>query len=209
MKSNSAINLTQPFFQKQLFLLILVIFTSSISNAQDNYHSLYAENMKINNTGMYVLGVWAVSNMVTGAYGWAKYKGENKYFHQMNMFWNVVNLSIASYALISNHQTDYTLLGPDEILKKQINTEKLFLINTGLDVLYVGTGFLLKHLSDKSKRKDLMRGYGNSVILQGSFLFVFDAIMYSILKTNRLQYIESLGLSISENGLGLHLSIGF
>ena len=147
---------------------------------------------------MYVLGSWAIANIAIGAAGWARGSGENKYFHQMNLFWNTVNLSIAGIALISNFRTDITALTPDEMMNNHVRTERLYLINAGLDVLYIGTGVLLRSLSHKSaKRGDLMNGYGSSLILQGGFLLVFDAVMWGIQHAHRLQFLQSNNIDLS------------
>lgn len=50
---------------------------------------------------------------------------------------------------------------------------KIFLINAGLDVLYVAAGAALMGFG----KTDFVRGSGAGVILQGSFLFVFDSAM--------------------------------
>jgi len=50
---------------------------------------------------------------------------------------------------------------------------KIFLINAGLDVLYIATGAALMGLG----KSDFVRGSGAGVMLQGSFLFVFDGAM--------------------------------
>jgi hypothetical protein len=42
----------------------------------------------------------------------------------------------------------------------------------------------------------LLLGYGNSIILQGAFLFVFDAVMWGIQRNNRLGFTENLQLSV-------------
>ena len=126
----------------------------------------------------------------------------------MNIFWNTINLSIAGFALYNYLQTNAAGLSPDEILQTHRKTENLYLINAGLDVLYVGTGFYLKHLSAKKpKKEDLLLGYGNSIILQGVFLFVFDAVMWGIQRNNRLDFTENLQLSFAgDSGI---LQLGF
>ena len=181
---------------KRLFLCVLLITLSTFfATAQTDYQSFFEKSMKTNNTGMYVLGSWAIANMATGAYGWAKTTGQTKYFHQMNLFWNTVILSIAGFALYSNLNTDIASLTQQQMLQKHTKTENLYLINAGLDVLYVGAGFLMKHYAGKKpKRHDLLKGYGNSVILQGSFLFVFDLILYGIQRNHRIDFIDNLSL---------------
>ena len=165
---------------------------------QSDYHDFYDKSAAINKTGMYVLGGWAIANIATGAIGWSNTSGSTMRFHQMNLFWNTVNLSIAGFALYNYLQTNAAGLSPDEILQTHRKTENLYLINAGLDVLYVGTGFYLKHLSTKKTQKeDLLLGYGNSIILQGAFLFVFDAVMWVIQRNIRLGFTENLQLSVA------------
>lgn len=144
---------------------------------------------------MIVLGSWALVNMAGGAYGWSRYDGQQKYFHQMNLFWNTVNLTIAGIALYNNYQADCSLMDPDAIMSQHIKTERLLIINSALDLGYIGTGLLLRHLSGQSEnRGDLLKGYGNSLLLQGSFLLVFDVFMNQLLRNQRMEFINSLSL---------------
>ncbi|MDZ7633582.1 MAG: hypothetical protein U5L72_03705 [Bacteroidales bacterium] len=115
--------------------------------AQGDYQSFYTGSLRINNTGMYILGSWAMANIAAGAYGWATATGEMKYFGQMNLFWNVVNLSIAGFALYGNYSTDFSIMGGQELLARHLKTENILLINSALDVGYIGAGFLMRHLS--------------------------------------------------------------
>jgi hypothetical protein len=183
---------------KPWILTMLAILISSFLFGQADYQSFYQQSLKTNNTGMYILGSWAIVNMASGAVGWARGSGENKYFHQMNLLWNTVNISIAGIALISNFRTDITALTPDEMMNNHIKSERLYLINAGLDVLYIGTGFLLRGLSHKSsKRQDLMNGYGSSLILQGGFLLLFDAAMWGIQHAHQLNFLQHNNIDIS------------
>ena len=200
---------------KRGFILVLIlVISASFAEAQNNYPSFYEKSMSINNTGMFVLGSWAIANIAIGAYGWANKSGQSKYFHQMNLFWNTVNLSIAGFALYSNFSGDISSMTASEMMSEHSKVERLYLINAGLDVLYVGTGFLLKHLAENnSKRHDLLKGYGNSVILQGSFLFVFDLIMYGIQHIRKMSFTENLSLftspDMSSIQLGLSVPLSF
>ena len=189
-------------------LALFIILVSVPVIAQDSYSSFYSESLKINNAGMVVLGSWAILNLSTGAYGWSRYTGPNQYFHQMNLFWNVVNLSIAGFALYGNIRTNYNMWEQGVFLEKQLKTQNLFLINAGLDIAYVGGGFLLRHLSGRySKNSDRLKGYGNSVILQGAFLFVFDLVMYGLQRSHRGQFLDHLSLFPVNDGWGLALYV--
>lgn len=193
---------------KTVIIVVFILFFAPDIAAQETYHSFYEKSVSINNTGMYVLGTWAIANIAAGAYGWANYSGQSKYFHQMNLFWNTVNLSIAGFALYNNFSADVSSMTATEMMNEHSSVERLYLINAGLDVLYVGTGFLLKHFAENNaKRHDLLKGYGNSVILQGSFLFVFDLMMYGIQHTRKMDFTENLSLFISPEMNAIQLGL--
>ena len=196
-------------FRKILLSAALALICLSVI-AQSDTLLFYKGSIKTNNTGMYVLASWAVLNLATGAYGWKNGSGGNKYFHQMNLFWNTVNMSIATYALANNYLTDYHLLTGEQLYQKHLTFEKLYLINAGLDVVYMGVGLGLRTISFKNeKRKDMLYGYGNSIILQGGFLFAFDAVMYLIQHHARMEFLRemNLGLNLGMNTFGIYLNL--
>ncbi|MBN2611128.1 MAG: hypothetical protein JXB00_06190 [Bacteroidales bacterium] len=200
--------LKQSLSLKLFAILVLIIPLSLNADAQEGYGEFRLESTRTNKTGMIVLGSWALANMATGAYGWSKNSGDNKYFHQMNFFWNTVNLSIASVALYNLYTTDFISMGQDEFLTRQLKLEKTLLINSFLDVGYIGTGFLLKHFSEKSSgRKDLLKGYGNSLLLQGGFLLVFDVVLYGIFRAERMDFLQSAGITAIEDGIILNIAL--
>jgi len=191
-------------------LVIFMLLLSIPAISQNDYSNFYSESLKINNTGMVVLGSWAILNISTGAYGWSRYTGQSKYFHQMNLFWNVVNLSIAGIALYGNAHTDYSTWEQGMFLEKHLKTQNLFLINAGLDIGYMGGGLLLRHFSGRRpNNSDRLKGYGNSVILQGAFLFVFDLVMYGLQRSHRGQFLDQLSLLPMNDGWGLALRVTF
>ena len=180
-----------------ILTLLFAIVAFSLAFAQESETiDFYRKSNQINSTGMYVLGGWAVANIAFGAIGWSNSTGSSKYFHQMNLFWNTVNLGIAGFVLYNNFNTDISMLSPDEMMARHVKTENLYLINAGLDVVYIGTGFLLKHLSNTNLNKqDLLKGYGNSVILQGGFLMIFDLIMWRVQRNQRLDFLNGAEFS--------------
>ncbi|MGF1586429.1 MAG: hypothetical protein ACFCUM_13980 [Bacteroidales bacterium] len=208
MKASIIIRLSdRPYLLFFLVLLILILSQGNIYG-QDGYETFYQQSLKIQNTGMYVLGGWAVANIAAGGYGWAQHSGERARFDQMNLFWNVVNLSIAGFALYSNYNTDVSLMDSDEILNDHIRIENILLINALLDVGYIGIGLLMRHYSTKyPERKDLLRGYGSSIILQGSFLFVFDLVLYGFMRADRLEFLNNFQLSVSPEMTGIRFFI--
>ena len=143
------------FYGNRLFqftiigMVLLLLAYPVMGQGQSAYLEYYGKSLEMNNIGMGILGGWALANISIGAYGWSQQTGQSSYFHQMNLFWNTVNLSIAGFALYNNLTSDYALLPGEELLEMQEKTQRLFLINTGLDVAYVATGFFLKYLAPK------------------------------------------------------------
>jgi hypothetical protein len=193
---------------KLLFLTFILLLICGYVVAQEDYTLFYNQSIMTSNTGMSVLGGWAIGNIALGAYGWIQGTGQQKYFNQMNLFWNTVNLTIAGVALYNNYHTDISLLNAEQIMSKHLQTEKILLINSALDAGYIGTGFLLRYLSGKSEqRSDLLKGYGNSLLLQGGFLLVFDVCLYGIMRNQRLDFLDNLNLSISTDLTGFQVLI--
>ncbi len=191
-------------------IALLLLLIPAHVHGQADYAAYYGQSLRINNIGMGVLGSWALANMAVGAYGWSQQSGQRSYFHQMNVFWNAVNLGIAGFALYSNLTADYTLLSGEELLEKQFKTQRLYLINAAVDVGYVSTGFLLKYLATKYPKNELrLRGYGNSVILQGSFLFVFDLVLFGLQRNYRTDFLQHLTFSPMQDAWGLALTFQF
>lgn len=196
--------------KKRLLLFILVQFLFyGWLHAQTNLVDLEEINEKrlsINSSGMLVLGGWAVSNLFIGGIGMTQTSGTTKYFHQMNAAWNTVNLAIAGFGYygLRNQSTG---IGLSETITEFHNFEKILLFNAGLDVGYMAIGAFLW---ERGLRKDSTRlvGYGQSMILQGGFLFVFDAVLYFLSRSESSRLIDSLNY-IQVNGTALSLNIPF
>jgi hypothetical protein len=194
----------------KIALIITLMLAAGITFGQD-VNDFYSISQQTNKTGMYVLGTWALTNIATGVYGWNRYDGSQKYFNQMNLMWNVVNLGIAGYALYSFSQSDPFTMTASEMLRDHVRKENLFLINAGLDVLYMGGGFYMRHLASQGhKRAEMLKGFGTSVILQGGFLMVFDLVMYIIQRQHRLSYdpgIFSVNFGLTPDGIGMVIGL--
>ena len=185
-------------------LLLSLLFIPFVLMAQD-YEGFYQKSVNINQTGMYVLGGWALANIASGAYGWKSYDGQSKYFHQMNVMWNAVNLGIAGFGVYSALNANPSLMSSLEMLAEHKKTENIYLINAGIDVLYVAGGYYLTRLAlSKPQKHDLYRGYGKSVMLQGAFLFVFDLIMYGIQSQHHSKFLDAIAyVNVSSHSLCL------
>ena len=188
---------------KKIVLLFCITLFAVQVDAQADYNGFYLKSQKNANTGMYVLGSWALLNMASGAYGMSTQSGSTKYFNQMNLMWNTVNLGIAGYALVSSHLNDPGLLSPEQMMDKHLLTEKILLINAGLDVLYIASGALMIKRSNVTKRPELFKGYGQSLVLQGGFLLVFDVILYTIQHNHSTLFLQNIQLSLGPQSLQL------
>ncbi|WP_338767795.1 hypothetical protein WAF17_06505 [Bernardetia sp. ABR2-2B] len=195
------------FTKKIIFLslFLFVLFTNS-SFAQENRIDLpqiNKERLSLQKNSMYVLGGWSVANF---AYSGATLatgvsNGEDKYFHQFNIYWNTVNFALAGSSLLFGKKN--TDLNYSQTLKAYHSTESLFLLNTGIDVGYMAAGLYLRERAKTEttiKNTNRFLGYGKSLILQGGFLFAFDLTAYALNKrqSNTLYEIP-VSLSLAPN----------
>ena len=164
--------------KKHLLFFGFVILAFGL-NAQDMSEAWQAEQ-SFRKSGMFVLGSWATANIVTGLIGRSQTEGSRSRFHEMNAIWNSVNLGIAVFGYISAQKLDPSG-SAFELYKSQQQLDRILLINAGLDVAYMVSGLWMRERSKNiSGNSDLWLGYGNSIILQGAFLFVFDLAMFGL-----------------------------
>ena len=163
-----------------LFLLLLLSFSATIFSQNLTLLSFNQERINLNQKGMVVLGSWAGANLITNGILLSNSSGSDKYFYQMNVYWNVVNGALAGLGLLGTKKNQGNL-SAFQNLEEQSSTEKTFLINTGLDAAYVMTGvYLLEKSKNSVDNQNMLKGYGQSVILQGGVLLLFDGIMYGV-----------------------------
>ena len=213
---------------KKTFTIFLIVFCTS-AFAQDSLK--YFNKLRINTTssGMEVLGSWGIINLGTGAiWGWnsknvttyanlggtqvSTSKGisrEGQYFFQMNTIWGAVDFGTAliGYAGIQKYRKK--ILSAAETLEQQKKLEKIFLINGALDIAYLGTGTYLKLVGD-SRHSPIMRGYGESILMQGGFLLIFDGLMYHAEKSNGTKlrnFLEKHPISFDGHRVGTVIAL--
>ena len=145
-----------------------------------------------NQQGMLILGTWAVVNLILGALASLRTSGQIQAFHQMNAYWNVVNLGIAAYGFWQ--ATQVAALNFWEVLDAQQQIEKVLLANSALDFGYIALGLYLIERGRRTE-KDKWLGFGKSIVLQGAFLLLFDAILYG--------FQQQLGVELVELGKSL------
>lgn len=197
--------------KKIILSLIYGVILSNQIVGQSNSLLHYNQNRcSIDQKLMLGLGSWATTNFVVSGIGWSQAKSiESTYFHQMNVMWNVINIGLAvpGYIKASKSVTNLTY---NETLLQQRKTEKIFLINTCLDVAYVSSGFLLlKKSKEIGTQQQRLNGYGKSLILQGGFLFLFDLTAYLTHKSHGKHLVNSSigSIGMSSTGIGLSWNI--
>ena len=184
--------------------LLFLSFSTTIFSQNLTLLNFNQERLDLNRKGLTVLGSWAGANLITNGILLANASGSDKYFYQMNVYWNVVNGALAGLGVLQAKKTQAGL-SPFQTLEEQSNTEKTFLVNTGLDVAYVMTGvYLLEKSKNSVDSQEKLKGYGQSVILQGGFLLLFDGIMYGVHRSHLKK-----GKAVFENLTFTGNSVGF
>ena len=164
----------------------------------------------INENLMLSLGSYAVANFAIS--GVAYFSSEDEYskrYHEMNVMWNTVNMGLALPGYIKARRGGQPMTR-SEMLKAQKKTESIFLINDVLDLGYIATGIWMREVApNQLDQEDLFKGYGNSLILQGSFLLAFDAVAYYIHHNHgkKLPAFEKVSLSSTQLGIGLRVAL--
>jgi len=188
MKKNLIIPLT--------FLLFLVPYLL-FAGGDDPVLEANLDRLNLQKTGMITLGSWAIGNIAVSGLQMNRTSGSQFRFHQMNVFWNVVNLGIAAggyYGATTAQPEDFTAM---QTLREYHSFNKILLLNAGLDVGYVLGGlYLTERAKNVSKRQNMLKGYGQSIMLQGAFLFVFDLVLYGFMNEQAHAFMNSSGLSL-------------
>ncbi|MCU0352573.1 MAG: hypothetical protein MUD08_02350 [Cytophagales bacterium] len=195
----------------RLAILIWLGF-SGLAVAQVEKAQLEAFNkqrIRTSRVGMTVLGGWAVGNFLVSGILIGRTEGSTKAFHQMNVGWNLINAGLAGFGLHSALTADPAALDLYETLKAQYSLEKTFLFNAGLDVGYVLGGlYLTERAKTAARNADRLRGFGQSVMLQGGFLFAFDLVMFFIVNHHEQllkPLLQNVTLTGSLQGVGIKL----
>lgn len=191
---------------KKISLFLTGLGLASTLFAQQNIlNNFNKQRESLSKQGLTVLSCYAAANVIYGSIAASKATGSNKYFNEMNAIWNGITLGIAGLGYLTAKKVG--VLTYNESVKKQQGVEKLFLFNAGLDIAYIVGGAYLKERSiTTTKNPPRLKGYGESVMLQGGVLLLFDGIMYAIHnKHGKSLYKlgENFKMAATENGLGI------
>lgn len=166
-------------------LLCVVLMTASgrAQSVEEQLAAFNARQQRMGQQSMLVLGGWSAGNIVVGAVGRARTEGPVRYFHEMNLAWNSVNLAIAGLGYWSASRQTTDGLSMYETLERHYGHQKVLIFNAGLDLAYMSMG---TYMLERSRRevdpveRDRWQGYGQSLVLQGGFLLVFDLVQYQL-----------------------------
>ncbi|MCH7409900.1 hypothetical protein MM239_10880 [Belliella sp. DSM 111904] len=192
-------------FTLMLLMIMLSLQAAAQNEQQEKLVEFNAKRIEYNKSGMLILGSWAVGNMVLGGVMAGRTSGQTKAFHQMNIYWNTVNLAIAGFGYYSAMKE---IPGSDfwETMQAQHGIEKILIVNAALDVAYMAGGL---YLNERGRRvgSEQLQGFGKSVILQGAFLMSFDAIKYAFHLGHGKALPEIVKhIGTTQNGIGLMMN---
>ena len=195
---------------KKLLALIFIVSLSQQAYCQQKIlDDFNYKKEKINKNGFIVLASWSAANIIYGSIAASQTTGSTKYFNRMNAIWNGVTFSLAAFSYFTLKKE--AGLSYEQSLKRQAILEKIFLFNAGLDVAYIAGGFYIKERSkNTTKNPERLKGFGESIALQGGALLLFDAVMYSLHNCHGKQLYNMAGkvqLASTENGIGLVMKL--
>ena len=172
--------------------------------SSENLTDFRQKQQRTTKTGMLTLGSWAVGNFVVSGLSLNQPKDDRYYFHQMNVLWNTVNVTLAGLGYWQATRLDTKHASLTEAVKSHHSLRRKLLFNAGLDVAYgVGGFYLLERAKNDPEEAARWRGYGRSLILQGGFLLAFDAVLYLIVR-NQADSLDVLlnKLTVRPGGVG-------
>ena len=193
-------------------ITISFFFSYAISFAQSDSIIKQFDSRKnnLNHNGMIVLSSWAGANIIGSAIGYGlTNSNEEKEFYLMNGSWGIINLGIALPGLLTKTKPTTSIY---DLQKNQTKIEKLFLANAILDVAYISGGFYLKEYAKNQtdiKKEERFNGFGNSIILQGAGLMVFDMAMTVLNNRNRKKHLDPFLKKASVSFSGNYLKLGY
>ena len=189
---------------KRIFFIAFILI--SVQSFGQDLLKFNTQRNELSKKGMLTLGSWAGVNLVGSTTGLLLSETEYaKGFHQMNILFNVVNMGLAIPSYISAAKDDPSVYGPGESYRLQLKKEKIFVINTALDLVYITGGVrMLQRSKWDTEHGEKFRGLGTSLVIQGSFLFAFDFAMTLLHSKNRRKNFDpQINIGASRNGIGM------
>ena len=191
-------------------LLCCLLPLLSVAQVADPLPAFNLDRLQLNRQGMTVLGGWAIGNIGYSGIRYFGTTGRARGFHEMNVMWNAVNLGIAGLGYLGSSPAGADSLGLAASVAEQAKMEKVLLFNAGLDVGYILGGLYLRERSLRAtpRWQDRMRGWGNSVVLQGGFLLAFDIGLY-LLHQHHGTHLHKILETVQVGPAGVQLQFQF
>ena len=154
-------------------LLLVVSFFSICALAAQDSLLIHRQFYNCQKVAIGVLGGWSVANMTVSPLlrNQLIEAGEPKssmvYFHEMNFYWNIVNLGIAGLGYFGVQKRNKQYWSLSIIEKERTKLRKTLAINMGFDLCYILAGAMLRNRAGKMTHNQQVRlvGFGNSLIL--------------------------------------------
>ena len=185
--------------------IYILVFLNAINTQAQQFDEFNQKRNQTQKNGMAVLTTWAGLNIGLGTVGSITHTGESKYFHQMNIGWNLVNLGLGISGLIQANKENVNDLDLHHSLKQYRKTANAFLFNSALNLSYISVGgILLERSKNNPENYHRLQGFGKSLITQGGFLLIFDLGSYFIHRKNRIKRLDPIlkNITLSSNNLG-------
>lgn len=193
-----------PLMKFSCIIPIAFLYASATCAQESDFTIVNNQRIQTNTTGMVLLGSWGAVNVAGGLSGYfiASDK-EWQAFHGMNAIWGAVNGVIAVGGYIGARKEVGKDFTAETAYERFRSGKRLYLINAGLDVLYIGTGAALTAWAPQSNNNPMWSGFGKSVMLQGVALLIFDGVMYGVHSSNNKKWKKiATGFTFTGNGLG-------
>jgi hypothetical protein len=186
---------------KSYLTVLLLINTVFIYAQTIDLQAFNTKRFKDSKTDMLILGSWALGNMAVSGILLANTEGGvTKGYHQMNIGWNAVNLTIAGFGYLAAMKSNPASFDLFSSIDEHYKLQKIFIFNAGLDIGYMAAGaYLMERSKSTLKDPEQIKGFGQAIIVNGAFLFVFDLVNYFIQSGQN----EKIKLLLTGNGMGL------
>lgn len=198
---------------RTIFIFALLCGLVSITAAQKaEQSSLEAWNeARLDRQRNFLIGLtsWGAANTISGGIGMltASSGSEARSFHEMNLTWGAINSVLGVSGLIGVKQSRKKPLDFENAARELQRTRKVLLFNSGLDIGYFVAGAFIRERANRPDEQDAnrLKGFGNSVMLQGAGLLVLDVVGYFYLGKSELQITPTF----TPQGAGLGFNMTF
>lgn len=165
---------------------------------------------------MIALTTWGFANLTAGTTLWLVSPTDSswRYFHQMNALWNTVNVTLGIIGWVNSNREVPSATPINMSIQRSRKSQQVFAINLGIDFAYLTAGALTWDLGETYQNPRAI-GWGQSIVLQGGFLLVFDAVMLGLHQRHLERFLSARkrvsGVRVGpwKNGLGLQVSAAF